>query len=131
MSRTEFQSGQYVNGLFEFNTSERIEVNGWPVEKPGSLDTGDILEIKGKKYRLEFKRMEGKMLILCCDKIGESDLFYVKWKPGRHLQSVTVPVVADCDDRPGRSYLIRYRGKARWVRADDTVFARNPLDSVA
>lgn len=80
-----FKSGQYANGMYEFDTTETFIRKGdsGPMKKPGKLKAGDVVSIQSQPkhiYRVAGKRREGNKLIILCYKVNN----IAKYKPAKH-----------------------------------------------
>lgn len=128
----EFESGQFSKGIYEFDTSETFLKEGIrdPVEKPGALLDGDVVKIyrfPRHTYRVVGKRMEGKKLIIKCDRIQSDDiLFYVNLKRKKDTTILVGVEARSCDGNTARELLVTIKGKRKWVPAGECDYAPAP-----
>lgn len=132
MSKKEFKSGQHVNGVYEFDTTETFIRQGEkePMQKPGQLKAGDVVRIFSQPkhiYRVTGKRKEGNKLVIQCDRVNSTDIiFHAKYKP-RTGPAVLVGVEAIVKNSGmPNEHLVTIRGKKKWVPAADCIYAETP-----
>jgi hypothetical protein len=127
----EFESGQHVNGVYEFDTTETFIRSSGIVDKPGALVDGDVVRVyrfPKHVYRVVGKRMEGKKLVIKCDRVNSDDiLFHVTFKPKKDTPIlVGVEGVVRNGGTSPSEYLTTIRGKKKWVKANECDYAAAP-----
>jgi hypothetical protein len=101
----------------EFTSRNTFRSDGRTVEKPGTIQSGSIVQVFGYKgeYKILNKRMEKGTLTFDAEKVPEH-MFKVK-----HKSLGIIPVHAKSDDRGTTEYLVEHKGKLRWVKRINTV----------
>lgn len=107
--------------LYEFGPKDVFYMGGNEVP-PGFLDPGDIVKVN--RIEGEFKvtaiiKRPRKPVLIEAEKMSSNPLFRVRYR----REVFNVEAVCSKGTDPMGEFLIRYRGRPRWINKADTVSA--------
>lgn len=143
-TQQKFQSGQVMNGLFEFDSSEVfILEDGQQVQLIGQVPVGAVFRLQRgghlatSRFQAVGRRKEGQRFILQADRLPSSaDCFgFVRYRGPAMLPHENFPKDVDtvlgveAISRNGncpQEYFVRIHGKGQWIPSVECVSANDP-----